>query len=98
MTKANLWDEKEIEKHNKRIKYLITAGVSKYGRQQYVNIYNDTDEWDISIVPLPISKTKAFQSIRRIEKEYLERINSKSNYKNKYPNIQFNIIEYKEEY
>lgn len=95
MTKANLWDEKEIEKQNKRIKYLITAGKNRYGREQYVNTYNDTDEWDISAVPIPMSKTKALQLIRKIEKEYKEKQETKNTVSRKNKVIEFNLVEYK---
>lgn len=93
MTKANLWSEEEIQKQNKRTKYLITAGKNRYGREQYVNYYNDTDEWDISIVPLPLGKTKAIQLLPKIKREYNDRVKNKKSYSNKYPNIEFELKE-----
>lgn len=97
MTKINLWDENIIQQENKRIKYLITAGENRYKKQQYVYYYNDTEQWDISTIPLPLSKTKAIQLLPKIKKQYQERIETDKLFATKYKDIQFELIEYNKE-
>ena len=89
MTKIDLWNE-TLDKQ----KYLITAGTNRYGRQRYVIKYNDTADWDISTVPIPMTKKQALNLLNRIMKEYQERLNTRITFKYKYSNIEFNIIEY----
>lgn len=76
-------------------KYVITAGQNKYGRKQYVSLYEDTKEWSISVVPSPVSKTKAVETLPRIKREYKEKQNT-TVIKSKVKDIEFNIEEYNE--
>ena len=48
-----------------RQKYLVLAGINKYGRQMYLDGYIDEETaWDISAVPVPMSKSKCNQIIK----------------------------------
>ena len=66
-----------------RQKYLIKAGITKLGKQQYINYYEDIDDWDISVVPLPLGKSLANRILKRVQKEYVERMNNGSTFKHK---------------
>lgn len=65
----------EPVKPHKGNKWVVTAGVNRTGRQRYVSIYVDCDDLDISVVPSPVSKTKALKVLARIKKEYKEKQN-----------------------
>lgn len=80
-------------------KYLITAGENKIGRQLYVSVYNDCDDWTISIVPCPMSKQRAVKTVERVKKEYLEKMrNSKTITRRNAPEIDFEIVPYVDMY
>lgn len=76
-----------------RQKYLVKAGMNRYGRQQYLNAYVDDEAaWNISVVPVPMSKSKCNKIIKIAEQEIL-------NIREKFPkkfgdNVVFEIIEY----
>lgn len=76
-------------------KYVITAGTNQYGRKQYIALYNDTDKWDISRVPTPISKTRAVETLPRIKREYKEKQKT-TLIKSRIKDIEFKIEEYNE--
>lgn len=61
--------------HSHKGKWVVTAGLNRVGRQRYVSIYTDCDDLDISVVPSPVSKTKALEVLARIKKEYKEKQN-----------------------
>lgn len=65
----------EPVKPHKGNKWVVTAGLNRVGRQRYVSIYTDCDDLDISVVPSPVSKTKALEVLARIKKEYKEKQN-----------------------
>ena len=86
-----LWNEKETRK-----KYVIKAGTNKYHRQMYLNQYTDVDEWVISAVPLPLSKRKALNLIKRVK---VEIIPLREKFPKKYPeDMEFELEEYTEKY
>lgn len=76
-------------------KYVITAGTNKYGRKQYVALYDDTKEWDISVIPSPVSKTKAVETLPRIKREYKEKQKTTA-IKSRLKEIEFKVEEYNE--
>lgn len=78
-----------------RQQYLITAGINKYGRQMYLNGYvDDETAWDISAVPVPMSKSKCNQIIKQAEKDIIK-ISEK--FPRKYMGLtSFEIIPYEE--
>lgn len=80
-------------------KYLITAGENKYGRQQYVNVYDDCTDWDISVVPVPMTEARALKTLKRVQKEYVDkRANSKTITRRNLPEIEFKIVPYVDTY
>ena len=75
--------------------YLILAGETKTGRQQYINIYNDCDRWDISVVPCPITANKVSKIYKRVLSEYKDKMLKNTLLaKRGVPDIQFKIEEY----
>ena len=90
-TKEDLWDEKEVRK-----KYLILAGKDKLEQQLYLAGYKVCDDWTISIVPRPMSKTKALKLIKRVEKELVD---IRKKFPRKYPkDMTFELVEYIDPY
>ena len=92
LNKIDLWDEIAL-----RQKYLILAGTNKYGRQLYLNGYvDDETAWDISTVPIPMTKTKC-NKIIKIAQNQLPALREK--YPRKYKDdISFEIIDYIDKY
>lgn len=79
--------------------YLILAGETKTGRQQYINIYNDCDRWDISVVPCPITANKVSKIYKRVLSEYKDKMLKNTLLaKRGIPDIQFKIEEYVDVY
>ena len=76
-----------------RQKYLIIAGVTKTGRQMYLSGYvDDENAWDISVVPIPMSKTKCNKIIKLAQQGIVEILKK---FPRKYPqDIEFEIVEY----
>lgn len=82
-------DSKPVES---RKKYLILAGINKYERQLYLTGYKDCEDWVISIVPKPTSKSKANTLIKKAEKELVD---LRKRFPRRYPeDIKFEIKEY----
>ena len=92
LNKIDLWDEMTL-----RQKYLILAGINKYGRQLYLNGYvDDETAWDISTVPIAMTKTKC-NKIIKIAQSQLPLLKEKNPYRYK-DDISFEIIEYIDKY
>jgi hypothetical protein len=74
-------------------KYLVKAGINRYGRQLYLNGYvDDENAWDISVVPIPMSKTRCNKTIKLAQQGIIE-ISKK--FPKKYPqDIEFELVEY----
>lgn len=84
-----LWNDEDMS-----IKCVISAGKNKYGRDQFVACWEDDPSWYISVVPSVINKTRAYEMISRIKKEYPEL--SKSNPRMYPPDKEFKIELYDE--
>lgn len=75
-----------------RKKYLILADKNKNGREQYVVSYVEDNKWEISCVPIPMSKTKTDEIIAKVKREYPKLCEQKPfKYKK---DITFKIVEY----
>lgn len=72
MKVKSLWDVEEPVVNNKD--YLILAGESKYGRQQYLGGYKDCSNWYISIVPCVVKYDKAQKLIKKATKALEKRV------------------------
>lgn len=81
-------------KPHKGNKWLITAGTTKSGRKRYVNVYNDCNDWDISVVPLAMTKTKAYETLTRVKREYKDKQITSAAFPKRTEEINFEIIEY----
>ena len=93
--KTGLTEAIEYEKETRK-KYLILAGKDKLEQQLYLTGYKDCDEWTISIVPRPMSKTKALKLIKRVEKEL---VGIRKKFPRKYPqDMSFELQEYNDAY
>ena len=80
-----------------RQKFLVKAGLNKYGRQLYLNGYVDDEEsWDISAVPLPMGKRRCNKTIKNAERD-LPKLRER--FPTKYrDDISFEIVEYTDDY
>lgn len=79
-----------------RQKYVITAGLNKVSRQRYIISYDDDPQnWSISVVPYPMSKTRCLETIAKVKKDMKEKSESLL-FKTKYENMSFEIVEWNE--
>lgn len=80
-----------------RQKYLVKAGLNKYGRQLYLIGYVDDERgWDISAAPIPMSKRRCNEVIKNATTD-LPKIRER--FPTKYrDDISFEIVEYTDEY
>ena len=90
MNKIELW---ESPQSSSSARYIIQAGVNRYGRQMYLIGYTDRETaWDISAVPMPMPESKCNKIIKLAEKALSQLPPSKFIKYN--DNIQFEMIEY----
>ena len=71
MTVQSLWDIEEPIVDNKE--YLILAGETKQGRQQYLGGYVDCSAWYISVVPCIVKYDKAQKLMKKATKDLQNR-------------------------
>lgn len=77
-----------------RQRYVVSAGVNKIGRPLYLSNYKDApEEWAISVVPTPSTKTECWE-LMALAKRQLKEQAAKAVIKKSMKNIEFNIIEW----
>lgn len=79
-----------------RQRYVITAGKNKAGRQMYISSYDDApNEWSISIVPYPTTKTRCYELLATVKRDLKEK-ESKFAIRKLQKDIPFEIVEWNE--
>ena len=83
MTRNSLFEETESTKttYKEAVKedntpverYIIKAGVNRYGRQQYVAFYSGNDNFNLSAIPSVGSKKKVDKIFKKASEKYTEK-------------------------